>query len=179
MVSKIRMTADEFFQLPETNQPTELIDGELIVSPSPVFQHQFVSGELFTLLKKLVPNGVVLYAPMDVHFDEINILQPDILWIAENSRCIIEGQHLYGPPDLIVEIFSPGTVKRDKKDKYQIYERFGVPEYWTVDPIEQYIEVYVLKNGTYVSQGVYGPDDSFQSLVLGGKTVTLKDIFGD
>jgi Uma2 family endonuclease len=178
MVSKTRMTASEFFQLPETNTPTELIDGELTMSPSPVYQHQFVSGELFTLLKKLIPNGVVLYAPMDVHLDEINVVQPDILWVSDSSRCTLEGQHLYGPPDLVIEIFSPGTVKRDKKDKYLLYERAGVLEYWMVDPIEQYVEVCILKNGEYVRQDVYGPDDSFESPVL-GKTVELKGIFGN
>jgi Uma2 family endonuclease len=177
MVSKTRMTADEFFQLPETNQPTELIDGVLIMSPSPVYRHQFSSGRIYALSLTLIPNGVLLYAPMDVHFDEINVAQPDILWIADGSRCVIEDQHLYGPPDLIVEIFSPGTAKPDKKDKYELYQRFGVREYWMVDPVGQYVEVCVWKDGKFEQQGIYGADDSFVSPVLGGKIVVLKGIF--
>jgi Uma2 family endonuclease len=179
MVSKTRMTAAEFFELPETNQPTELIDGEVIVSPSPLYQHQFSSGRLYTLLLTLIPNGVVLYAPMDVHFDEINVVQPDILWIAENSQCVQIDQRLFGPPDLIIEIFSPGTLRYDRREKYELYERFGVREYWMVDPVGQFVEVCVWANGIYRRQGVYGPDDSFTSPALGGKTVELKGIFGE
>ena len=179
MVSKTRMTAAEFFELPETNQPTELIDGELIVSPSPIPKHQLLVGRFYSKLEDLIPNGVVFFAPMDVYFDDNNIPQPDIIWVAENSQCVITEKRLEGAPELIIEILSPGTLRRDRREKYELYERFGVREYWMTDPVGQFVEVCVWVNGTYKRQGVYGPDESFESPVLGGKTVTLKGIFGE
>jgi Uma2 family endonuclease len=89
----------------------------------------------------------------------------------------VTDKQLEGPPDLLVEVFSPGTVRKDKREKYHLYERYGVREYWMVDPVGQYVEVCVWKDGKYFHQGVYGADDSFESPVLGGKTVELKGIF--
>jgi Uma2 family endonuclease len=177
MVSKTRMTADEFFQLPETNQPTELIDGELIVSAPPIPKHQRLIRLLLILLDILIPDGEVFPSPIGVYFDDLNIPEPDLVWVAENSRCVVTEKQLEGSPDLIVEIFSPGTATRDKREKYQLYQRYGVSEYWMVDPIGQYVEVCVWKDGKFEQQGVYGADDSFNSPVLGGKTVSLKGIF--
>jgi Uma2 family endonuclease len=181
MVDKTRMTAAEFFELPESNLPTELIDGEIIMSPAPVPKHQRLNGRFYLTLADLIPNGEVLYAPIDVHLDEDNVVEPDLVWVAENSRCIITEKRLEGPPDLIIEIFSPSTARRDKKEKYELYERYGVREYWMADadPLGNYLEVYVWADGKYMRQGVYGAADSFESTVLGGKTVDLKPIFAD
>jgi len=177
MVSKTRMTADEFFQLPETNQPTELIHGELIVNPPPVPKHQRLSGRFYTKLGDLIPNGELFYAPIGVYFDAENIPEPDIVWVAANSKCVVGDKYLEGPPDLIVEIFSPGTARFDRREKYELYERYGVREYWMADPEANFLEVCVWLHGKFSRQGVYGPDNSFVSPVLGGKTVELKGIF--
>jgi len=179
MVSKTRMTAAEFFQLPETNQPTELIDGALIVNPPPIPKHQRLGRLFLFLLDSLIPDGELFFAPIGVYFDEENIPEPDIVWVAENSKCVIGDKYLEGLPDLIVEIFSPSTATRDKREKYQLYQRHGVGEYWMVDPVGQYVEVCVLQDAKFEQQGVYGADDSFESPVLGGKTAALKGIFGD
>jgi Uma2 family endonuclease len=113
---------------------------------------------------------------MDVYFDEHNTPQPDIIWVAENSRCVIGEKRLEGPPDLLVEIFSPGTARRDKQDKYQLYQRFAVREYWMVDTDQQYVEVHTHNGTRYELLGVYGEGESFASPAL-GKTVELKGIF--
>jgi Uma2 family endonuclease len=176
--ARVRMTAKEFFNLPETNRPTELIEGELVVSPSPIPKHQITAGESYTTLRGLIPNGTLFFAPMDVYLDDENIPQPDIIWVAENSRCVIGAKRLEGPPDLIVEIYSPGTFKRDKSDKFEVYERHGVREYWMIDPLERYIEVWILDKETFVRQGVYGPGDMFISPVLDGKTVRVNSLLG-
>jgi hypothetical protein len=76
--SRTNMTAAEFFRPPQTIQPTELIDGELIVSPSPVPKLQLVSGGFYTLLGSLIPNGLLFFAPMDVYFDDDNVPQPEL-----------------------------------------------------------------------------------------------------
>jgi len=175
--TRTRMTAAEYLALPETNQPTELIDGELIVSPTPIPKHQQISHHTLNILDDLIPNGEVFYAPMGVYFDDDNIPEPDLIWVAENSRCKIGEKLLEGPPDLIVEILSPSTARNDKVEKFQLYEKFGVPEYWIIDPTHKLIEVWVLDGGRYVLQGVYGVGDRFNSVALGGKTVEVKLIF--
>lgn len=133
MVSKRRMTAAELSQLPETNQPTELIAGMLIVSPCPVPKHQQISGRFFIKLDDLIPDGEIFFAPIGVYFDEDNIPEPDIVWVAEDSKCVIGDKYLEGAPELIIEIFSPGTLRYDRREKYELYERFGVREYWMAD----------------------------------------------
>jgi Uma2 family endonuclease len=177
MVEKLRMTAAEFFELPESNLPVELIKGEVIMSPAPVPKHQRVSRKSLLVLENLIPNGELFYSPIDVYLDEDNVPQPDIVWVAADSRCVISEKRLEGPPDLIVEIFSPGTERRDKKAKFDLYQKFGVREYWMIDPEEEYVEVYRHENGVFVRQGVYGPDETFESAVL-GKSVELQTIFG-
>lgn len=177
MVEKFRMTAAEFFELPESNLPVELIEGEVIMSPAPIPKHQRVSRRSVILLDSLIPDGEIFDAPIDVYFDDDNVVQPDIVWVSANSRCVVTEKRLEGPPDLIVEIFSPGTERRDKKAKFDLYQKYGVREYWMMDPEEEYIEVYRHENGFFVRQGVYGPDESFESAVLGGKTVELKAVF--
>jgi Uma2 family endonuclease len=171
------MTASEFFALPETNTPTELIDGELIVAPAPIPMHQRISRLGLYVLQDLIPNGELFFAPIDVYLDEINIVQPDILWVAADGQCQITDKRLVGAPNLVVEIFSPGTSRRDRREKYALYERFGVREYWMIDPEEQFIEVYSLHAGQFARQGVYTPDQTFESQVLGGKTVDVSRIF--
>ncbi len=175
--TRSRMTAAEFFELPETNLPMALIDGEVIMSPAPVPKHQSTSGDFYNFLRTNVPNGIVYYSPIDVALDEENVVQPDIVWVAENSRCVIGEKRLEGPPDLVVEVFSPGTVRLDKTTKFKLYERFAVYEYWMIDPIEQYVEVYHLQDTAYILQGVYGPEDTFESRIL-HKPVALQPIFG-
>jgi Uma2 family endonuclease len=177
MVSNKRMTAAEFSQLPETNQPTELIGGMLIVSPCPTPIHQRLAGRFVIRINQLLPNGEIFFAPIGVYFDNKNILEPDIVWVSDNDKCVIGDKYLEGAPELIIEIFSPGTQRYDRREKYELYERFGVREYWMADPVGQFVEVCVWANGTYKRQGVYGPDESFESPVLRGKLIELKGIF--
>lgn len=174
---RIKMTAAKFFDLPETMHLTELIDGCLFVTPAQVPRHQLMLADFFRLLHRLIPNGRLFIAPIDVYLDDVTVVQPDILWMAANSKCSITAKYLQGTPDLIVEIFSPGTAKPDKSDKFKLYERFGVREYWMVDPVGAYLEVWGLTEGQYTQQGVYGAGDKFDSPVLGGKTVELTNIF--
>lgn len=173
-----RMTAEEYFMLPETQQPTELLDGELIVSPAPVPKHQRSSRQLEMLIEELKLNGEVFHAPIDLYLDKANIPQPDIVWIAANSRCIVGEKYLQGPPEMIVEIFSPSTETKDRKTKFNLYQRYAIPEYWMVDPELEFIEVYVFENGAYKRLGLFEPGETFISPILGGKTVEVSHAFG-
>ena len=177
--SRIRMTAAEYFALPPQTQPTELINGELVVNPAPIPRHQNVMLNTAFVLKDLLPQigGKVFAAPLEVYLDERVVPQPDVMWIAPNSKCIIDEKRLIGPPDLVVEIFSPGSVIYDRGDKFDIYQRYGVLEYWMIDPTEEYVEVYQLIEGKYARQGIYGTSKQFTSPILGGATIDVDKIF--
>ena len=167
-----RMTAAEFLTMPESNKHIELINGEVIVAPSPIDKHQGISGDLYFNLRQQVPSGNWRYAPADIHLDELNVVQPDIFWISsENSKCHLIDNYWHGAPDLVIEILSPGTTRHDRGVKYRLYERSGVREYWIVDGDEYYIEVYVLHDGKFERQGLYGLGDEFASNML---NTTLK-----
>ncbi len=181
---KTRMTASEYLQMPETNQRTELLDGQLIVygedsvSPAPVNDHQRLVRRSSHVVEALIPDGEVFTAPTDVHFDELNVVQPDIFWVAENSHCVeVDGKYWYGAPDLIIEILSPGTERKDRGQKFRLYQKYGVREYWLVSRIEAFIEVYHWVDGVFIQQGVYGAEDTFTSPVPGNKPVDVKLIF--
>lgn len=177
-LTKTRMTSADYMTLPETTQPMQLIDGEIIVSPAPKDDHQKVVTNAVPVLKVLIPDGQLRVAPADLTLDEFNTPQPDLFWISsENTRCKLMDGYWHGAPDLIIEVLSPGTARVDRGRKFTIYEKHGVREYWMVDPVGQYIEVYRLEDGKFVRQGIFGPDESFVSHVLGDKTVEVAALF--
>lgn len=110
-----RIDAAAFFQLSETLYPTELIDGQVIRMPAPTPQHQ----RLVFKIAKLIPNGEVFVAPNDVHLDAHNVLQPDVMWVAEGSACQETDKRFVGSaPELVVEVLSEATTRRDRKEKF-------------------------------------------------------------
>jgi Uma2 family endonuclease len=143
MVQLTRMTASEFLALPVSNLPRELLNGEDLMSPAPTLDHQRLLLRLAKLIERLIPSGEVFIAPVDVYLDELNVPQPVLAWVAEGGLCkAVDNKYLKGAPDLVVEIFSPGTVCRDKKNKFRLYEKFGVREYWMIDPDEKWLEIW-------------------------------------
>ena len=178
-LTQAQMTADEFFALPESNLPVELIDGELVVSPTPKDSHQnaVLSGAVY--IKQKAPGGQIKIAPLDVYFDKTNITQPDIFWVSvDNSKCKLgDDGYWYGPPDLIIEVLSPGTQHKDRGSKFRLYQRFGVREYWLVDPIEQYVGGFVHQDNMFIQQGLYTVSDTFTSPALNGQTIDVKAFF--
>lgn len=177
---RISVSMAEFRALPESSQPTELIYGELVVSPTPRYKHQRLVFLLAKQLDDLAPDGETVLSPMDVYLDEEqNSVQPDVFWVRPNSKdCKLgEDDYWHGTPDLIIEILSPSTAMRDRGVKYALYEEYGVREYWIVDPTNQTLEVFVLTEGTFQRQGVYGKGKRFKSPALSGE-VDLKPLFG-
>jgi Uma2 family endonuclease len=174
------MAASEFLDLPETMTPTQLIDGEVVVSLSPEVLHQDVILNAVDLLKPLVPAGKIRVSPIDVRLDDGNVVQPDMLWMAEGGQCKLSKnkKHLVDAPELIVEVFSPETERLDRDRKFKLYEQHGVKEYWMVHPTAQYIEVWTRSTAKFERLGVYGPEDTFHSPVL-DKDVELKALFAE
>ncbi len=175
---RTRMTSAEFLALPESNLPMELLNGEILMSPAPTIGHQRSVRQIFKVVDGLTADGEVFFAPADVYFDEANTVQPDVFWIStQNNHCtLIEDHYWQGAPDLIIGVLSPGTDRQDKNAKFKLYEKYGVREYWIADPVHKVLEVWQLQDGHFVFQGAFGPEDTFESAVL-GKAVDVSKIF--
>ena len=93
--------------------------------------------------------GLVLYAPVDIVFSETNVLEPDILFISTKNSGIVGEKNISGAPDLLIEIISPSSGYYDMVKKKDLYEKFGVKEYWLVDPKKKWIEIYVNEEGKF------------------------------
>lgn len=172
----MQMKADDFFSGPETNQPIQLIAGVVVVSETPSPKHQEVCGNLFLWLDNIAPNGEVYFSPLDLYLDDENVPQPDLIWVAADGRCTITPKRFEGPPELIIEILSPGTARIDKVKKFHLYERHGVSEYWIVNAEEHFVEVFTLQEGHYTRYAIYTEDETLVSPRLGG-SLDLKPIF--
>jgi Uma2 family endonuclease len=168
-------TVADFDALPETNRILELIEGEIIMSPPPVTAHQRLVLRSARSVDELKSDGEVFIAPIGVYLDAVNVVEPDVVWVAAESACKIEEKGLIGAPDLVIEVLSPGSVRRDKVTKFRLYERVGVREYWIANT-EGYLEVFVLVDGKYTLLGVFSADEAFDSPVL-NKRVDLSRLF--
>ena len=138
----IKLTVRSYMSIPEGDDKRyELIDGELILAPSPVTQHHRISRNLLRALDEFVEPqslGELFYAPMDVVLSDHDVFQPDISFISNNRLHIIGDRNIQGSPDLVIEILSPSTETRDRDIKLEQYLRFGVREYWLIDPQERF-----------------------------------------
>lgn len=179
VTEKKKYTYEDYLKTPE-GERYELIEGELLMTPSPVTKHQRISRELeFEILKSVRENdlGEVFYAPYDVYLDEENVVQPDILFISKERIGIIGEKNIQGAPDLVIEILSENTAYRDFVQKKKLYARFGVKEYWIVIPGEESAEVYILKDKTYILYKTYTKDDTLESPLMKNLKIELKGIF--
>lgn len=146
-----RWTYEEYYRLAD-DQRYEIIDGNLLMAPAPDTWHQDSSRKLFRLVDRFVMKhalGEVFYAPIDVVLAPENIVQPDLVFVAAANAGIIQRRAIFGVPDLLVEIVSPSSVRRDRYDKKELYARFGVKEYWIGDPANKALEILMLQEGRY------------------------------
>jgi Uma2 family endonuclease len=142
----VKLTYDDFVLFPDDGKRHELIDGEHYVTPSPNLKHQKVSGNLFLLIGTWLeqhPIGQLFFAPFDVVFSQFDVVEPDLLYMSnERAAQVLTKANVQGAPELVIEIGSPGTRKRDETIKRRLYERAGVSEYWVVDPELDVVRVY-------------------------------------
>ena len=161
LAQHLKWTYSDLLLFPDDGKRHELIDGERIMSPSPFTKHQRVSRNLSTAFDNFLRKhrlGEIFTAPMDVVLSDINVVEPDLLFIASEHAAIITEKHIMGVPDLVVEIISAGSGtetcatrnmsqmglgrKTDEIIKRRLYEQFGVQEYWIVDPELESVKVY-------------------------------------
>ena len=150
--SQTKFTYEDYLIFPDDGKRHELIDGDHYVTPSPTFRHQRVCSNLHRLLSSFVHEkrlGHVLTAPFDVVLSDLDVLQPDLLFVTSARTPIITEKNIQGPPDLVIEILSETTRRTDEVIKRKQYERFGVSEYWIVDPELETVKVYRLTGQGY------------------------------
>lgn len=177
---KTKYTAEDYMLL-EEGAPFQLINYDLIMSPSPNPYHQRISFELSTLLniylKAAKNKGYAAAAPLDVYFNDGNVFQPDLIYISENRKAEIVKDRIEGAPDMVIEILSPSNAYYDLRQKKDMYEKYGVQEYIIIDPIQEVVEIYVLKEASYILNQKVKQTGTFHSTVLNGFSVELKELF--
>jgi Uma2 family endonuclease len=140
-----KLTYADLCQMPDDGLRHELIDGVHYVSPSPSARHQRVVVEALFRIRDYLethPVGEVLVAPLDVVLSEHDVLEPDVLFLTTEQAAAQTRMHVHGAPALAIEVLSPGSRKMDLELKRRVYDRFGVQEYWIVDPDREAVMVH-------------------------------------
>lgn len=181
---RIPYTYEDYKSLPESmDRRYELLQGELYMVPAPTTDHQRFSRNLEFLLFQHVRThglGEIFDSPVDVVFGAgkaREVAQPDLVFIAADRRSIITRPEIAGAPDLVVEVLSPGTEERDRNYKRTLYGRYGVKEYWIVDPDARTLERYVLTADGFGTPEPYGNSDSFETPLFPGLVIALSEVF--
>lgn len=173
-------TYEDYLTLPNDGKKYQIIGGNLYMSPPPIVYHQTVSRNLEFILWEFVKKhsmGDIFFAPIGVVFDNTNVVEPDIIYISNEKMGIKKEKAIFGAPDLIIEILSPSTLKVDVLLKKTLYQRFGVREYWMIDPKKKKVEVYFLEEGQYILQGIFSQQDTVEVKTIQGLKVDLADVF--
>ncbi len=175
-----RWNYEEYYKL-EDDQRYEVIDGRLLMAPAPDTWHQDWLGNLHvltTLYARKKKLGRVFIAPVDVVLDPENVVQPDLVFVAAKNLGIIEKRAIFGAPDLVVELLSPSSVRRDRHTKMNLYARFGVKEYWIGDAANRSLEIFTLADGRYELRCSADEKGELTSSVLKGLKFDLAEISG-
>jgi Uma2 family endonuclease len=141
-----KLTYDHYVLFPNDGNRHEIIHGRHHMNPAPSPRHQFASRHIqFQLFNQIELKGLgqVINAPIDVQLSETDVVQPDLVVVLNDNR-IITTTKVNGPPDLVVEILSPSNREYDQVLKKRLYEQYGVPEYWIVDPDNRTADQHVL-----------------------------------
>jgi len=176
-----RVTYAEMLEWPDDGRQYELYDGEVIVVPAPFPGHQRVTANVADVLRSYAQatGGLALFAPLDIVFSEHNVVQPDVVFFSRERRHLVKDWEVTRvAPDLAVEVLSPGTESRDRGRKRDLLARFGVPEYWIVDPVVQTIEILVLAAAGYELRTATRHDnDMLASPTLAGLSFPAARVF--
>ena len=183
------LSFDAWLALPETKRRCEVVDGVLVMPPSPMGEHQWLDLEIATWLKIFVTReglGIVVPAPYDVLIrrEPLRVRQPDVMVVNAELTGISRPADLVGraflelPPLLVVEILSPSNTRRQVEEKLEEYRSIGVPECWLVSFPARTVEVLRLSGDRVAVLGVYGMGDVLRSEALPGFELPIADIFG-
>ena len=172
-------TAEDYFKLPQ-GAPYQLIGGKLVMNPSPIPYHQEISRKLSQKIGSFIEEnnlGTLYYSPLDVIFSEQEVYQPDIIFISNDNSNIIREKNIQGPPDMALEILSPETAYYDLREKFKVFEKCGVKEYWIVDPGLKKMEIYENKDKKFKIFSEAEGGGVVSSKVLDGLSISLIEVF--
>ena len=178
---RIVLTYEDYCALPDDGRRYEVIEGELAVTPSPRRAHQRFSRNLLVVLHAHVREhdlGEVFDAPFDVILEDTSIVVPDVLFVSRDRLTIVTERGVEGAPDLIVEILSSATARRDRVEKAQLYARHGVGHYWLADPVGRTFETFELTGGQYRLVVSLSGAALFAPSLFPGLTIPLRDLWG-
>lgn len=177
---RLKLTYSDYLNTPEDKR-CELLDGELFATPARNEAHQRTQAELGYHLMTFVKTrslGRIYYSSTDVVLSDIDVVQPDLLFVSDERRHIITPDNIQGAPDLVVEILSPSTAERDRGYKRALYAQHGVREYWVVGADAGVITVLLLGEEGYEVVDTFGEGDTLTSPTLAGFSLEVDEIFG-
>lgn len=177
---ELYFTYADLESMPDDHRRYEIIGGELVVTPSPAPRHQHVVGNLYLRLRRHVDRrrlGTVFVAPRDAVLADIDVVEPDLLFIAAAHAARIGEKNIGGPPDLAVEVISKGTSRRDRKTKRELYEQHRVAHYCILDPLSRQLEENVLVGRRYVRRSELTGNATFRPALFPKLAIALGKIW--
>jgi Uma2 family endonuclease len=177
-----RVSYADLERAPEDGRRYELYDGEVFVVPAPLLKHQVVQHRVAEMLHRYADEhgGTAGDAPLDIVFSEYDVLQPDVVYFSPDRAHLVDlNRVIHDAPDLCVEVLSPSTAATDRGKKMQMFARYGVREYWIVDPSAESIEIHELRSNGYELRMTATADDAVTSAILPGLTFSAGSLFPD
>lgn len=179
---QVKFTYEDYLLFPEDGRRHEIIDGDHYVTPSPSAKHQRLSLRLSTAFANFLKHkavGEIFAAPFDVVLSDLDVVQPDLVFVARGHDSIVTEKNIQGAPDLVIEILSEKTRRTDEVVKRKLYERFRVGEYWIVDPELETVKVYRLSDQGYIrtAELTREAQHSLSTPLLPDLHIPLTDIF--
>ncbi len=177
-----KLTYEDYLDIPdEPGYRFEIIDGMLKIEPSPNVMHQRVSRRLQRLLEdyfwEFDAEGEVFNAPLDVTPLDYNVVQPDIFYVSFKQQQIIKENRIDGAPELVVEILSPSSRRKDRLQKMQIYQQAKVQHFWVVDPAERTLECFAWHEGLYSMVASGMDEDVVEHPSFPGLSIALQSLW--
>lgn len=179
--TRVKITYQDYLQLPDEKR-YEVLEGDLRMVPAPGTGHQRMLGRLYRAVGDFAEShglGSVYFAPVDVVLDEDSVVQPDLLVVLNQNLPRIKPEGVFGAPDLVVEILSPSNAHRDRGIKRRLYGRYGVQEYWIVDPQERTVEVTSLHDGHLETWSIFPAGATLRSPLFPAFTLPVDTIFAE
>lgn len=177
LLKETGLTYDDYAAI-DDGQYYELAGGKLeLMSPAPYVTHQMISYEIQKKLDhSCSSNYIILYSPVDLILSPSEVRQPDLVLIHRDRFDIISKRGIEGAPDLVVEILSPSSLKRDKIDKLKVYAEYQIPEYWIVDTENECLEQYTLQDNRYELINIFQEEETITSTHIPCISFAMKDI---
>ena len=179
MPIETRLNYDDFCLLPDDGKRREIVNGELFVAPSPETIHQRSVVRLLVRLGQFVEShklGEVFVGLFDVVLSEFDVVEPDLLYISNARSSVLTKKNVQGAPDLMIEVISKSTAIRDRTIKLKLYGRFGVDEYWIIDPAGPSAEIYLRGEEGLTLAARLCAEDALTSPLFPGFSLSLRKL---